>query len=150
MSRLAAFAFILVLTTSVCRADEDDDTLSFYLSKSDVAVVGMIVSKPQVTIDERGVANFYCDFHVADVCHGNTKYRGKTIHVNIHRFYAPGEKRHPLITQDAECLLYLKLESDDAIPEFVTANFWFGLQHPSESMARSLMRIVKEQAAKQN
>jgi hypothetical protein len=150
MSRLAAFAFILVLTTSVCRADEDDDTLSFYLSKSDVAVVGMIVSKPQVTIDERGVANFYCDFNVADVCHGDAKYQGKVVRVNIHRFYGDGDKRHPLIAKDAECLLFLKLESDGDTPEFVTADFWFGLQHPNSAMARSLKRIVKEQMAGRN
>lgn len=150
IKNMYVFALIIALATSVGRADEGDDTLRFYLSRSDVAVVGSIVGKPQLTIDERGVANFYCDVRVADICHGDAKYLGKTIHVNIHRFWNPGEKLHPLIKKDAECLLFLKLESDGAIPEFATADFWFGLQHPSESMARSLKRISAKQVARQN
>ena len=65
--------------------------------------------------------------------------KGKGIRVNIKRFERVGKDKHPLIKKDAECILFLK-NAKPNFPDWETADYWFGLQHPSPSMARSLKR----------
>ena len=143
MKTLALVALVcLVLLPLRAFADSSDDTLQFYLSKSDVVLQGTIVNHPAGVIDEVGVPNFYCEFKVSDVLKGDAKLKATTVRVNIVRFEMKKKDHHPLIKKDAECILFLK-RSKNNVPRLQTADFWFGVQHPLPWLAKSLKRLVK-------
>lgn len=131
----------LFVVAGVCQADSGDDTLQLFLSKSDLVVLGTIVTEPEVIFSEKGVPNHLCEFKVAEVCKGDAGLKGKTIRINIQRFESDKKDRHPLIKKDGECILFLKKEAPGTVPSWVTADFWFGVQHPFTSMVKSLKRL---------
>ena len=132
-----------VLSPSLACADDSDDTLKFYLSKSDVVLQGTILNRPAAVIDELGVSNYYCEFKVSDVLKGDPKLNGTTVKLNIIRFETDKKDHHPLIEKDAESILFLK-QSKDNVPRLETADFWFGVQYPSPWLAKSLKRLAKD------
>jgi len=134
----------LVLLSNVSHADDSDDTLRIFLSKSDLVVLGTIVTEPTGITSELGVLNYICQFKVSDVCKGNVELKGETIRANIKRFEMGKKDHHPLIKKDAECILFLKKEVEGTNPQWVTADFWFGIQHPIPWMAKSLKRLAKD------
>jgi hypothetical protein len=134
----------LAIASALCRADDGDDTLRLYLSKSDLVALGAIASEPGCKFDEAGVPNYLCDFKVAEVCKGDRKLEGTTIRVAVVRFEASDQDRHPLIKKDAKCILFLKGRPVGDVLHWETADFWFGVQHPSPLMARSLKRLAGE------
>ena len=146
MKRIAIIVAALALAVSLCHADDGDDTLRLYLSKSDLVVLGTIVSEPEGHWLEAGVPNYICEFKVLDVCKGDAKLTGKTINVNIKRFEMHKKDRHPRIKKDAECILFLEQEGEGNTPHWVTTDFWFGIQHPIPWMIRSLKRLAKQEA----
>ena len=125
-----------------CRADASDDTLKFYLSKSDLIVIGKIMTEPFGIISETGVPSYGCDFKVDDVLKGDPKLKGRVIKVAIMRFEMHEKDKHPLIKKDVECILFLKNTTPD-FSSWVTSDFWFGIQYPSPWMAESLKRLAK-------
>jgi len=141
---LAGMVTVLALGswTAMAFADESDDTLRFYLSKSDLVVLGTIVTEPIGLSGEAGVVNYVCDFKISEVCKGDAGLQGKTVWVNIGRFEADKKDIHPLVKKDAEALLFLKKTSGEAGPHWGTADFWFGVQRPMPWMARSLARLA--------
>jgi hypothetical protein len=130
-----------LLTTG--RADDGDDTLRAWLTKSELVVAGQIVSEPIGITHETGVPNYLCDFKVADVLKGDATLAGTTIAVNIVRFELAEKDKSPLVKKDAECILFLKNVSPDK-PVWRTADMWFGLQPASPWLARSLKRLDAE------
>ena len=145
MRAIPLLTLALLLVPSVCRADDGDDTLRFYLAKSDLVVLGTIVSKPIAKSTEAGVLGYGCDFHVAEVCKGDAALEDTTIRVSIGRFEGAKKDHHPLIEMDAECILFLKNGSSGTIPRWLTADFWFGVQQPSPWMAKSLKRLASQE-----
>ena len=135
---------LLILPIFVCRADTSDDTLKFYLFKSDLVVVGRIVSEIGAVITELGVPNYICDFEIQDVIKGDESLIDKTIKVNIVRFEFDKEDKHPLIKKDSKCILFLKKANKGNTPAWKTADFWFGIQHPFPTMIKSLKRLAQE------
>lgn len=147
----AIFATVLLFSSTV-RADSSDDTLKFYLGKSDVVVLGKIKSMPFGVMGEAGVVNYSCDFEVLDVLKNaatqpDQTSAGKTIRISIVRFESDQTDRHPLITQGAKCIAFLKREPGANVPRWSTADFWFGIQQPIPTMAKSLERVAKEMQA---
>ena len=61
-------ACLLLYATVV--ADSSDDTLSFFLSKSELVVVGKIASEPMGVYSEAGVPNYICAFEISEVLKG--------------------------------------------------------------------------------
>lgn len=147
MKKTALASFLLTFAGGLCFADSSDDTLKFYLSKSDFVAVGFIASQPSAKFTEDGVPNYICDFKAKDVLKGDGNLADKTIQVNIRRFEMGEKDHHPLIKKDAECILFLKKQPKGNAPQWATADFWFGVQHPSPWMARSLKRLSKEKSA---
>jgi hypothetical protein len=141
MKTLAILTVTLLLAPAISWADTSDDTLKMCLAKSDLVALGTIKSEPVGIIDENGVPNYICDFKVSDVLKGDAGLKDKTIKVNIMRFEMDAKDKHPLIKKDGECILFLKSATPDT-PSWVTADFWFGVQHPSPWMARSLKRLA--------
>jgi hypothetical protein len=139
-----AFAIVAAwfLVAIVAQADEGDDTLVYFLRKSDLVVIGTIKNEPVGVFTENGVPNYVCDFAVSEVLKGDRAHKDKTLRINIVRFEMDDKDRHPLLKKDTECIVFLKKEPEGNIPRWATADFWFGLQQPSPWMAKSLKRLA--------
>ena len=133
---------VLFLVAGLCFADDSDDTLKRWLSKSELVVLGTIVSEPIGFFSEAGVPHYSCQFKVSDVCKGDSKLKDKTINLSIARFEMHKKDHHPLIKKGAECILFLKNVGTEKKPGWVTTDFWFGIQHPIPWMAKSLTRLA--------
>ena len=144
-SMAVLLAGVILLGPAPVGADDSDDTLKFYLSKSDLVVLGRILNDPLAISGRDGVPNYICEFKVSDVLKGDEKLKGETIRVNIVRRELNKKDKHPLIKKDAECILFLK-KADNAMPSWETADFWFGIQYPSPVMAKSLKRLAAPEA----
>jgi len=131
-----------LLAAPLAQAEENlgDDTLSYHLAKADLVVIGKITSDAIGTQDEVGAVTYGCEFQVQDVLKGNAEMKGRAITVRILRFEMEAKDRHPQLRKDGECILFLK-SSKPARPYWDTADLWFGVQHPSPSMARALKRL---------
>jgi hypothetical protein len=138
----AAVMGVLALACSAA-ADASDDTLRFYLAKSDLVVLGAIASDPRVFSKEDGVENHVCEFRIADVLKG-PKPGADPITVNIVRFEGDEEDRLPELRKGSKCILFLRSAGGGAMPAWQTADFWFGVQRPSPWMARSLKRLAAQ------
>ena len=145
MKVLGMLIAIFALLSCACHADESDATLLYYLSKSDLVVLGSIVTVPSGSSFHVSIQESSCDFEISDVLKGDPQFKGSTIKVNIKRYLMDKKDLHPLIEKDAECILFLKKASGRTIPQWVTADFWFGIQHPFPWLAKSLKRLAEEQ-----
>ena len=144
LKRCIAIALALFLPFGVM-ADDGDDTLRMLLAKSDLVVLGKIVSQlanPPIT--KPGVMHYNCDFAVEDVLKGEPTLTNTTIKVTITRFEMEKKDHHPLIKKDARCILFLKRASPDNTPVWVTSDVWLSVQYPFPWLARSLKRVAKE------
>ena len=104
----------------------------------------MIVSEPMGVSTESGVVVYIFDFKVSEVLKGVGLTKGVTTSVSVERFEKGTPDRHPLFKNGSECILFLKNVNPN-IPKLKTADFWFGIQYPSSSMARSIRRIAQKQ-----
>lgn len=134
------FPLACLLLYATVAADSSDDTLSFFLSKSELVVVGKIASAPEGVYSEAGVPNYICTFEISEVLKGQPP-RTTTIDVNIVRFEAGDEDKNPLVKPDAKCILFLKSVSQDR-RAWETVDMWFGVQRYYPWMARSLKRLA--------
>ena len=148
-ARIDLLVAIVLLAEAVAVADQrGDETLKFFLSKSHVVVVGKITSTPLAISGSRSVPIFVCDFQVNDVLKGDAGLKGKTIMLNIIRIEMDKKDHHPLIKKNAECILFLKERKAKRGP-WETADVWFGVQHPSTYMAKSLKRLAEQEVVEQ-
>jgi hypothetical protein len=144
MKRLLPVLSLFALTFVVgAFADESDDTLQYYLSKSDCVATGTILSEPIGVTTESGVVEYICDFRPSQVFKGDSMTNGVATRVVIARFEQGAPDRHPLVKKGGQCVLFLK-SSAPSIPKLRTADFWFGIQQPSSSLARSLTRLAQK------
>ncbi len=144
MKRIVFLLACLLLYATVV-ADSSDDTLSFFLSKSELVVVGKIASAPEGLYSEAGVPNYICDFEISEVLKGQPPQTAK-IYVSIIRFEADDEDNNPLVRQGATCILFLKPVSQDR-RAWETVDMWFGIQSYYPWMARSLKRLADSETA---
>lgn len=137
---------VLFLTASVF-AYGSEGTLRYFLSKSDLVILGEITSEPTRTSEEVGVVYYYCDFQIADVLSA-WKPTEESIHVNIIRFELDESDRIPDLTIGCKCILFLKNVGGIEKPEWETSDVWFGFQRPSPSMAETLKRLASDENVK--
>ena len=138
---------VLAVTTPIF-ADTGVDTLRFYLSKSDLVVLGEITSEPMGFVTELGFMNYVCDFRIEETLKG-PKPSTETIDVSIVIFGAP-EDRPPGLKKGGRCILFLKEINRGSVHFWQTADVWFGFQRPNSSMASSLKRLAEQEKAKRN
>ena len=140
---LIIFTFIFVNILFVCctaRANERDDTLAHYLSKSQLVVVGKILTEPTSLIEEDGVANYNFDFKISDVIKGPSTKETDIIKVRVVRFENEPTKKHPLISKDQESILFLN-DAGFRYMLWETADHWFGIQSTNPNLIASLNRL---------
>ena len=147
MKIISAVCAVFMIAGLTIRADDSDDTLRFYMGKSDLVVSGTIISEPEGCVDEAGVVNWICRFNVKETLHG-TGVATNTLDVNIIRFEIH-KKDHPLyLAKDSECILFLKSTSKTEKPSWKSADFWFGIQPYLPVMEMSIRRLSKQQDKK--
>jgi hypothetical protein len=138
------FCTVLLLISGLSWADKSDHTLHRWLSRSDLVVIGTVANNPVAVVSAKGVLNYHWAFKVADVCKGNADLRGESISVSTTRIEIDEKDLHPLIKKDAESILFLKNEGTEEKPNWVTADYWFGIQRPSPWMVKSIKRLVRQ------
>jgi hypothetical protein len=130
-----------------------EETLVFYLAKSDVVVLGEFAGEPIRKGASKFGTDYQADFKIAKVLKwdapGDTK-AGATIKVNIvrtvlHEADFEPEDQLPDLKKGGKCILFLTCYQEKPTPSYITADIWFGVQRPSSWMAKSLARIVAEQ-----
>lgn len=150
MKVFARLMIAAIFLPTLCRADEGDDTLNFFLSKSDLVVAGTIVSQIMGVQVEMGVVNYPCDVKISEVIAGDAfALKDETIRANIIRFEQNVDDRHPLIRKDARCILFLK-KSTGNNPPWKTADMWFGIQPANSHMIKSLAALSKPKSVSKN
>lgn len=121
----------------------NDETLRFYLSKSDLVVVGEIASDPTRASEEVGVVIYTCDFRITATVSGRKPIED-SIAINIIRLERDDADRVGELKKGFQCILFLKNVGSDKTPRWETADVWFGLQRATPTLERSLQRIVSE------
>ncbi len=151
MRCMIALGLALVLPGLVVAGDLEE-TLRFYLAKSDVVVLGEFTSEP-VLAKTKFASGGEADFKIAQLIKwdapGESRV-GATIKVHIVRAVLHGddfepEDRLPELKKGGKCILFLECRDLKPTPSYITADIWFGVQRPSPWMAKSLARIVAEQ-----
>lgn len=139
---------LVCLFSGVVRADDGDDTLQFYLSKSDVVARGEFTSGLIDFNDEAGVINHVGDFKISQLIKGKPlgKRRvGGTINVYIVRFELQPEDRLPELKKGGKCILFLK-HNERQTPPYRTSDMWFGVQPASPTLAAALFKLAEAKA----
>ena len=139
----------LCLFCSVAVADDGDETLRFYLSKSDVVALGKFASEPIGKSSEQGVVHYQADFKIARLIKGEKsgeRATGGTVRVNCVRFELSSEERPAQLKQGGNAILFLKCLSNGhgrkPLPSYITTDPWFAIQPPQAAMADALARLA--------
>jgi len=109
MRALSLAVVVLAQTVSasaIAAASGSDDTLRFFLSKSELVILGEIASDPQGFRTEPGIARYHCNFRITDVLKGS-KPAESPIRVIIARFEENREDRLPEMKKGSQCVLFL-------------------------------------------
>lgn len=155
MRCMIALGLALALPSLVV-ANSLEEALQFYLAKSDVVVLGEFASEPIRKGASKFGTDYHADFKIAQVIKwdapGDTK-AGATIKIHIvrailHEDDFEPEDELPDLKKGGKCILFLTCHQEKPTPSYLTADIWFGVQRPSSWMAKSLARIVKEQATR--
>lgn len=125
-----------------------DETLRFFLSKSDLVVLGEITSDAARSNEEVGAVYYFCDFRIAEVLKGK-KPSNDSIQISVNRFELDEGDRLPELGKGYKCIVFLKNAGSAQKPRWETSDVWFGIQRPSPSMARLLKKLVAEEKPKQ-
>jgi hypothetical protein len=142
MRQLLAVGLAFVLSAGAY-ADSGDDTLRFFLSKSDLVVVVTITSDPQAIPKEAGAVHYNCNATVAEVLKGAGEARAKEeLSTSIIRLEREAEDKSPYLKKGARCILFLK-SAGAKVPYWESADVWFGVCRYSPGMARSLKRLAQ-------
>ncbi len=154
---------ILVLVAAVSGpafARPPDDTLAYYLSKSEYAVEGEVVSAPArvkvVPVDgvnfKESQVVYACRVKVTEHFNGSTSLPVKgEVTVYVVRWADEGDDRPASLKKGQKCVLFLnwvhcKIGGADARFEYVTSDPWFGVQPYNAKMAA----LLREAGRKRN
>ena len=145
MQKLSAsiFTVFLLLLTAPFTAvgqdkpDSDDDTLRYYLSKSEAVVVGKVTDGVQrIGVDFNPIPVNVIGFEVEVTDSIKGKIAAKqTIMVTVTRAHNIGQSLPP--EQREKVVLFLKSSGDS----WVSADKWFGMQPHSLTLVENLKRV---------
>jgi hypothetical protein len=126
-------------------AGDIEEGLRLFLAKSDVVALGQFTTEPVPKETNWEYRDYHAEFQLTQVIKwdapGETRV-GDTIKVRI---LLEGAERLPEMKKAGKCLLFLKCQDLKPNPTYITADFYFGVQRPNQTMANALCRIVTEQ-----
>src|SRR5262245_54157694 len=138
---LLGLALLLALALALPGLAATRDTEEILLAKADVVVLGEFVSDPVRKAPREGVAHYQADFRIAQVIKwdapGEVK-AGAAIKVHVVRSEKEAEDRLPELKKGGKCLLLLVChDRKPAVPSYITADEWLGVQRASPALAKS-------------
>ena len=146
--RLAMVLGQVVVLVATSFAYGGDDTLKFFLSKSDLVVFGEITSETAPVSEEVGAVYYFCDFTITEVLKSNRSIGiADPIRVNIVRREREQGDRAPELKKGCVSILFLKNVGDDKKPRWETSDVWFGFQRATPGMRDALRRVVEDENA---
>ena len=131
--------------------DWEDYTLGalrFLLDRSDLIVVATIMNEPTRHTTEPGPFQYNCKIAIKRVMKGDNSLEGKQIEVGFVRGERSAEDRHPLITKNAGCMLFLKRELGEGFVKWISADLWLGVQPVNSVMADALAELAEQEDKK--
>jgi hypothetical protein len=137
-------ALVVVLSSVYCGgiAQDNDDILKRLLAKSNAAVVGKITSIRGVDEGEVGVLRYNCVISVSEILKGDRTL--KSIYVSIKRYELEESDRLIDLKTDSKYILFLKKARAGNVPNWETADAWFGVHRHGPLMARELKQLAGE------
>ena len=121
--------------------EQDEDTLRFYLAKSDCVVLATFTEVMGFTTDPETL-HYVCKISVTEVYKGDTHLNGVTTNVSIWRYEHGVGDQHPCLKEGGKCILFLRREANtNTVPRLRSADMWFGVQCPSTRMGDSIKRL---------
>jgi hypothetical protein len=140
------FAFGLALMLPGLAVAEDiEETLRYYLAKSDVVVVGEFASEPVEIMANEELRHSQADRTITQIIKWDAPEKtrvGDTLNVHV---LLDAEERLPELKKGGKCMLFLKCRDLKPKPTYITADIWFGVQRPSARLAKALAGVVAEQ-----
>lgn len=142
-SACAVVVFVLLARSSL--ADDGEDTLRSYLSKSSLVVSGEIIAGPDVSTTEQWVNRYSMRVKVAKVIKGgiNDKELKDGLDLTVIRFEKKVSERLAFLKKDGRVILFLR-ERDDNVRGWRSVDPWFGVQQYNEIMEDELERLFSE------
>jgi hypothetical protein len=147
MRCMIALGLALALPGLVAARDSEE-TLRFYLAKSDVVVAGEFTSEPVRKTPNKFTTHYQADFTITQLLKWEAPGKaqvGGVIKVHVVRTELEDEDRLPELKKGGKCILFLECHDLKPTPSYITADVWFGVQRPSSWMAKSLARLATEQ-----
>ena len=138
----ALFALTAAFLASSVIAEEGDDTLRYFLSKSDIVVIGKVATDPEVDVSEDGVAKCRFGVSVTESLKGDNA--DDYINVTVAHSASNADDKLPWLNKKSKVLLFLRNAGDQERPNWTGADVWFSVQPHSGRMASSLKRLVAE------
>ena len=140
--RILTICIAMLLLPCMVTAWEGDDTLRYYMSKSDLVVAGRIVSEPIDLVHETGVTHSSFRFKVEEVLFGTRPdLQDDSFQVVILTVNTAGDGRPELLKKDSRCLLFLK----NILNAWHGADRWFQVQPYNSLMIQSIKRLTAEE-----
>jgi hypothetical protein len=121
--------------------EDGDETLRFYLSRTEMVAAGEICTEPTRTVKEAGVIIYRFNFQVTHVITGPAP--GARVSVDVIRPELTPEDAFPQLRKGGKYILFLKPVGDWVIPTWEMVDVWFGIQPHSHAMHASLKRLTK-------
>jgi hypothetical protein len=144
--RFAAVVGLIGFFVQSAAADDGDDTLEFYLAKSQQVVFGEVTAEPFGFSWEGGVVHYSVNFRIIETIRGEL-VAGKTIQAGIVRFESEDADRLRL-SKGSRCVLFLKRQSPGNIPEWSTVDPWFGCLPENSQLRSALKRLEADEKSK--
>jgi RNA polymerase sigma factor (sigma-70 family) len=126
----------------VPKPDDGSDILRTCLAKSDLVVLGELTTVTIAPNTAAGFGTYLCTVRVEEVIKGKPPEGG--LKARLSRFEMAEGDKHPDLKKGGRCILFLKVGND---PWYTLADYWFGVQRPSPSMAGELKRLVAQRKA---
>jgi hypothetical protein len=117
----------------------DEDTLKFYLSKSDCVVLATITNVICATTDP-SAPRYLCTIKIDEVYKGDPHMTGSITNVSIQRREEKDTDQHPSLHDGGKCTPFLKIRTD-GVPGLRSADDWFGVQYPNSAMGSAIKRL---------
>jgi hypothetical protein len=140
------FAPVLaLLLPGLVVASDTEETLRYYLTKSDVIVIGEFATEPVGKEPNEEFRYYQADFKITEIVKWDAPVEPRVgMTVKVHLLVPAGEQR-PELKKGGACMLFLGCREVQPTPSFITADLWFGVQRPSPGLAKALSRSVAEQ-----
>jgi hypothetical protein len=135
--------FLGLFAIGSARASED--TLRYYLSKSELSVTAEIVSDPVTQSSADGVSSTVFQAKVIAVLIGDATLVETIVEVRMD-WRGTDEDKPSNLERTGKCILFLAKSKKESKEIWQTVDTWFGFQSMSRAMAAELSRLASDDA----